>query len=142
MHLVSKIGYMAFLIACFYGITAAIGAEFLARILDFMFADYIALWDEYFADSMPAWTHPVVIVILVALLATMIPSLLRITCSIAAFIVALFLVRIGFMSLGIQAAPEATLAMMLYAIFATGWLLFASALGERSLWVWLRRSQS
>lgn len=140
MRMVSTIGYLAFLIACFYGITAALGAEFLARFLDFMFADYIALWELHFADIMPGWTHPIVLVILVALLATMIPALLRITCFIAALVVAMFLVRLGFTLLGSSVAPELTLGMTLSAAFSAGWLLFASALGERSLWAWLRRS--
>ena len=138
MMIISRIGAMAAMIAVYYGVTNAIGPKAMASFWDFMFKGYIELWDMHFAHRIPAWNHPVILVIAAALVLTSLPGLMRISRQAAAFVVALFLVRLGFAVTGASGAPAVSPELALYALFAAGWLLFSSSLGDRSLWTWIR----
>jgi hypothetical protein len=138
MRMIPPIGTWAFLIALYYAIVGAMGAELIGNLSSFMFDDYIAFYDKHLAERMPGWTHPAILVIGGALLVIMIPGLLNVTRFVAVFIIALALVRLGFNALGSDLAPPPTSALILTAIFAAGWLLVLSALGDRGLWAWLK----
>lgn len=137
MMIISRIGYYAFLIASYYAITGWLGQEFMSNFWSFMFDDYAQLWRVHFAPMMPGWSHPVVVLIIIAGLFGMIPGFIRITAQIAAFVIALFLARLGFLLIGYP-APAPTITLFTYALFSTGWLFLAVTLGDRSLWNWIR----
>ena len=138
MTLFSQIAMIVFFMALYYAILHGLGPEFVANFTAFMFDDYIAYWDHYLAPNMPGFGHPAVMVILAALVCALVPGFFRITRFIASVIIAIFLVRLGFAMTGAQGAPAPTFDGAILAAFALGWIIFASALGDRTLWMWLR----
>ncbi|MCB1418274.1 MAG: hypothetical protein KDJ74_04440 [Notoacmeibacter sp.] len=138
MRILFEIGYMVFLMAIYYAVTHWLGAEFMANFTAFMFDDYIRIWTVHLQPMMPGFGHPAVIVILIALIVMMIPGLLRISRFAAALIIAVFIVRLAFLTFGAAGAPAPSFALAIMAAFALGWLFMASAIGDGGLWGWLR----
>lgn len=138
IRMIPPIGTWAFLIALYYGIAGAMGAELIGNLSSFMFDDYIAFYDKHLVERMPGWSHPAILVIAGALLIIMIPGMLNITRFVAVFIIALALVRFAFNALGSDLAPAPSAYLMFAAIFAAGWLLLLATLGDRGLWAWLK----
>ena len=137
MGMIARTGYYAFLIAGFYGLLGMMEPETRANLYSFLFDDYIRIWDVHIFPMLPGWTHPVVVLIIIAGLIGLIPGFIPITGNIAAFIVALFIVRLGFM---LFTSNDVTVSMTLavYAMFAIGWLFICSVIGDRTLLNWLR----
>lgn len=142
LRMIPPIGTWAFLIALYYGITGAMGAEMIGNLSSFMFDDYVEFYHKHLAEMMPGWTNPAIIMIGGALLIILIPGLLNIARFVAVFIIALALVRLGFSALGSDMAPAPTAGLLLAATFSAGLLLLLSVLGDRGLWAWLKSRPS
>ena len=138
MRTLSLIGYLVFLMATFYGITNALGPEFVANLTEALFGGYVTYWNYHIGPNLPGWTNPTVLVILVAFAVTILPGVLKLSRFFASVIIAVFAVRIAFLMLGAAGAPAPSAALFMAALFAAGWLLVTAALVDRSLWNWIR----
>lgn len=138
MFTVAKIAYAVLLLSAYYGITAYMGVTFMDDFWTFMFADYVAVYDTHIATRWPGWTHPIVLIMAVAILAMFLPGVLVLGNLVAILTLALFITRAGFMLLGAEGAPAPTMGLAIKAMIAFGWLLLSSAIGDHSLWNWFR----
>lgn len=138
LFILAKIALLVILLSLYYAVTAAMGEPFMSGFWDFMFADYIAVYDVHIAGRWPGWTHPPVLVIVIALAIAVVPGVVKLITLIASIIIAVFVARLGFLLTGADGAPLPTPELGSYALLAAGWLLFAAAIGDRSLFNWYR----
>lgn len=133
MNTVRGIGEWAFPMTLFYGLRAAMGP----RMWEEFFGPYIKLGSMIW-DRLPAWNHPILLVVYGAVVLMVLSGWIRLARSIACAVVALFLVRAGFTLVGEASVPPPSLWLGAAAILATGWLMVSASLGDPRLWGWVR----
>ncbi|MDP4026628.1 hypothetical protein Q8W71_28880 [Methylobacterium sp. NEAU 140] len=133
MSILRGIGRWALLFALVYGLRAAMGPA-----LWWEFVGPYAKLGSMIWDRLPAWNHPILLVVYGAAALLLLAGWVRGARIVANAVVALFLVRTGFALVGEGSVPPPSLWLGAAAVLSLGWLMFSASFGDPRLWVWIR----